>query len=67
MNKFEQRSKDSYNKKAEKYDSTFDGKFTIKFKNMIFNNLNIPNNSNVVDIACAKVETDTCKLILNIA
>lgn len=52
MNKFEQRSKDSYNKKAEKYDSTFDGKFTIKFKNMIFNNLNIPNNSNVVDIAC---------------
>lgn len=52
MNKFEQRSKESYNKKAEKYDSTFDGKFTIKFKNMIFNNLNIPNNSNVVDIAC---------------
>lgn len=52
MNKFEQRSKDSYNKKAEKYDSTFDGKFTVKFKNMIFNNLNIPNNSNVVDIAC---------------
>ena len=52
MNKFEQRSKESYNKKAEKYDSTFDGKFTSKFKNMIFNNLNIPNNSNVVDIAC---------------
>lgn len=52
MNKFEKRSKESYNKKAEKYDSTFDGKFTIKFKNMIFNNLNISNNSNVVDIAC---------------
>ena len=52
LNKFEQRSKDSYNKKAEKYDSTFDGKFTVKFKNMIFNNLNISNNSNVLDIAC---------------
>ncbi len=31
MNKYEQRSKNSYNKKAKNYDSTFDGKFTVKF------------------------------------
>lgn len=52
MNKFEQRSKDSYNKKAEKYEETFDGKFTVKFKNILFNTLSITDNSRVVDIAC---------------
>ena len=31
MNKYEQRSKNSYDKKAESYDKTFDGKFTVKF------------------------------------
>lgn len=37
MNKFEQRSKKSYNKKTEKYDTTFDGKFFEKFKEIIYN------------------------------
>ena len=36
MNKFEQRSKKSYDKKAENYELTFDGKFTAKFKKMIY-------------------------------
>ena len=34
MNKYEMRSKISYDKKAENYDSTFDGKFTVKFKEL---------------------------------
>lgn len=52
MNKYEQRSKNSYDKKAENYDLTFDGKFTVKFKEMMLKCVNIENNDIVVDIAC---------------
>ncbi|MCH5296157.1 MAG: class I SAM-dependent methyltransferase [Ruminococcus sp.] len=52
MNKFEQRSKISYDKKAEKYDLTFDGKFTVKFKEMLLKAVSINSNDTVADIAC---------------
>lgn len=52
MNRFEQRSKDNYNKKAKNYDATFDGKFTVKFKNILANALEISKNSVLADIAC---------------
>ena len=52
MNKFEQRSKNSYNKKAQNYDSTFDGKFTVKFKKMLCKYINISPGSTVADVAC---------------
>lgn len=52
MNKFEQRSKISYDKKATNYDSTFDGRFTVKFKEMLFKAVNINSNDIVADIAC---------------
>lgn len=52
MNKFEARSKKSYNKKAESYDQTFDGKFTVKFKRIIVDSLRIQNGNSVCDIAC---------------
>jgi len=52
MNKYEQRSKDSYNKKAENYDSTFDGKFTIKFKEMMYKSVCVSSDDTVVDVAC---------------
>ena len=52
MNRYEKRSKNSYDKKAENYDSTFDGKFTIKFKKMMLDNVCINDNSIVVDVAC---------------
>lgn len=52
MNKFEQRSKNSYNKKATNYEGTFDGKFTVKFKNLLLDSVRIPGNGNVADIAC---------------
>ncbi|MGN0676371.1 MAG: class I SAM-dependent methyltransferase [Ruminococcus sp.] len=52
MNKFEQRSKISYDKKAENYDLTFDGKFTVKFKDMICKSVKINPNDTVVDVAC---------------
>ena len=52
MNKFEQRSKNSYNKKAENYDSTFDGKFTVRFKRMLYQSIKIKSDDAVADIAC---------------
>lgn len=52
MNKFEQRSKNSYNKKAENYDSTFDGKFTVRFKKMLYQSIKIKSDGTVADIAC---------------
>lgn len=51
MNKFEVRSINSYNAKADNYDSTFDGKFTMKFKEILINTISILNGVNVLDIA----------------
>lgn len=52
MNKYEQRSKDCYDKKAKKYASTFDGKFTEKFKEVLLHNVVVKQDDTVVDIAC---------------
>lgn len=52
MNKFEQRSKNSYNKKAYNYDLTPDGRFTLKFKEIMYNTVSINTNDVVADIAC---------------
>lgn len=52
MNEFEQRSRNSYDKKAEKYDLTLDGKFTVKFKEIMCDSVNINENDAVADIAC---------------
>ena len=52
MNKYEQRSKDSYDKKAENYDSTFDGEFTVKFNEIMYKSVNVKKNDVVVDVAC---------------
>lgn len=52
MNKYEQRSKITYDKKAENYDLTFDGKFTVKFKEMMYKSVSVNPNDTVADIAC---------------
>jgi len=36
MKSFEQKSINSYNEKADNYDNTFDGKFTVKFKQLLY-------------------------------
>lgn len=61
MNKFEQRSKISYDKKAQNYDSTFDGRFTVKFKEMLSKAVSIKSNDIVADIACGNGRL-LCKL-----
>lgn len=52
MKSFEQRSKDSYNKKAKEYEKTFDGRFTVKFKKMLYDVMEVPQNASVLDVAC---------------
>jgi ubiquinone/menaquinone biosynthesis C-methylase UbiE len=52
MNKFEKRSIKSYNKKADNYDDTLDGRFTLKFNLMLAEAVKINANDNVLDIAC---------------
>lgn len=52
MNSAEQRSKESYNKKAAGYDSTFDGRFTVKFKRLLLRTVKIKPGDTVADIAC---------------
>ena len=52
MNQFEEKSKKSYDSKAEKYENIFDGKFTVKFKRKLMEKVNIQDGNNVLDVAC---------------
>lgn len=52
MNKFERKSNANYNKKAENYDNTYDGKFTVKFKELLCDAVRIGENATVADIGC---------------
>lgn len=52
MNKFEKRSKASYDEKAEQYDSTYDGKFTVKFKRLLCEAVTIGDGTVVADVGC---------------
>jgi ubiquinone/menaquinone biosynthesis C-methylase UbiE len=52
MNKFNEKSKTAYNKKADDYENTFDGKFTRKFKTLLAENIALKNNQSILDVAC---------------
>lgn len=52
MNKFEKRSRVSYDRMAPKYDSTFDGRFTLKFKKLLADKLVISEDTVLADVAC---------------
>ena len=52
MNHFNAKSKAAYNKIADHYDSSFDGKFTQKFKHLLAANMLLEENSRVLDVAC---------------
>ena len=52
MGNFNKKSKAAYNKKADFYDDTFDGKFTWKFKHLLVESIVIKNDLNVLDVAC---------------
>jgi len=52
MNKFEKLSRDTYNEKAKDYDSSMEGKFTVKFQKLILDNIKVDDGDEVLDIAC---------------
>lgn len=52
MKTFEDKSRESYNEKADDYDKTFDGKFTAKFKELLLRKITMQNNSSVLDVGC---------------
>ncbi len=52
MNRFEQRSKDSYNQKADHYDDTPDGRFTAPFQALLISRIVPPPQGAVLDVAC---------------
>jgi demethylmenaquinone methyltransferase/2-methoxy-6-polyprenyl-1,4-benzoquinol methylase len=52
MNNFERRSLIAYNKKAIGYDTSFEGRFTSKFKMMLLETVKIKSGDNVLDVAC---------------
>ena len=52
MNKFYDRNIKAYDKKADNYDNTKDGKFTEKFKSLLLNNIVLKEGDSVLDIGC---------------
>lgn len=52
MRNFEKKSIQSYNEKADNYDNTFDGKFTVRFKQLLLQEVDIRSNNTVLDVAC---------------
>ena len=51
-NKYEERSFRSYQKIADHYDDTFDGRYTLDFKNQLLGIVRIPEGGQVLDVAC---------------
>jgi len=52
MKTFKDKSRESYNRKADNYDKTFDGKFTVKFKELLLEEITAETNNNILDVAC---------------
>jgi ubiquinone/menaquinone biosynthesis C-methylase UbiE len=52
MNGFNKKSIEAYDKKADHYDNTFDGKFTEKFKELLLEHIEVKENDSVLDVAC---------------
>lgn len=49
---YEERSKRTYDKKAQQYDTTFEGKFTVRFREMLCDAVSVSPNDRVLDVAC---------------
>ena len=50
--RFERRSFRSYQQKADHYDDTPDGQYTLAFKNLLMETVRIPEGGKVLDVAC---------------
>jgi len=52
MNRFNEKSMKSYNEKADHYDETFDGRFTLEFKHKLIDEISVDRGAHVLDVAC---------------
>lgn len=52
MNKFEQRSKSTYDKMAKYYDNSPEGRFTRTYKQLLLENVKAKPKDSVLDVAC---------------
>ncbi len=52
MNRYNEKSVRSYNEKADHYDNTFDGRFTLEFKNKLLEEIRVNRGACVLDVAC---------------
>ena len=52
MKSFNEKSRESYNEKADHYDDTFDGRFTLEFKNRLLDEISVYRGAHVLDVAC---------------
>lgn len=52
MKTFDQKSRESYNRKAADYDQTFDGRFTKRFKELLVAKMNLKTGDFLLDVAC---------------
>ena len=52
MNKFNAKNIKAYDKKADNYDNTHDGRFTEKFKALMLNTISVKNGDAVLDVGC---------------
>lgn len=52
MNSFHEKSIHNYNEIADHYDDTFDGRFTLRFKQLILEEISIGTGAHVLDVAC---------------
>ena len=52
MADFNAKSKSAYNKKADNYEKTLDGRLTRKFKQLLVSEIVLSENENVLDVAC---------------
>jgi len=52
MANYNEKSKSAYNKKADNYDDTADGRFTYKFKQLLVSEIALQEKDNVLDVAC---------------
>ena len=52
MGNFNEKSRAAYNQIADHYDSTYDGQFTRRFKDLLAATITLQENCNVLDVAC---------------
>jgi ubiquinone/menaquinone biosynthesis C-methylase UbiE len=52
MRNYNEKSRESYNKLADHYDSSFEGRFTLDFKNLLLEEITAEPGARVLDIAC---------------